>query len=262
MKTIGCLFFCWIYIGSIISQQNWTGTYEGVLDGDNLTLVLEIKPGNKLVGKMTDSANSYDIMGMYSGTTFTGKALEKKLGLEFDMVSKINGDILNTTLSLNVFGTIEKMEISFTRKNTNTKQANKTTTTNKTSENNPVIAKSRDPLLIGTWAKESNYSSGYGFNDTYGSMSISEKMEFLSDGRVADGGGNTTVGGSNYTGTSSSSGKNIIKGLYWHTEGKKIYLTAEEAGKTQIVELGKYYIENKNLLITGTNGEKLLLQKK
>ena len=242
----------------ISAQGIWTGTYEGTLDRDHVKLTLKTSGKNVISGTMTDSANKYDVEGTYTGNSFTGKAQEKNLGLIFDMVSFLNGDQMSTTLSLDVFGKIEKMEISFTRSGS----VSKTNPTATIEVKKTVSHKERDPLVVGLWVKESNYNSGYGFNDSYGAMSVSEKMEFLADGSMADGGSKAVVGGSNYSGSSSSGQKNIIDGLNWYTDGNKIFLIATQNGQTQTIELGKYFIENNNMLITGSNGEKLLLSKR
>ncbi|MBK8518104.1 MAG: hypothetical protein IPL55_18015 [Saprospiraceae bacterium] len=258
MKPSIIIIFILTSTAYLTSQSNWAGTYEGVLDRDQVKLTL-IKSGkNTLSGNMTDSANKYDVEGIYSGNTFTGSANEKNLGLIFEMVSVLNGNQLQTTLMLDVFGKKEKMEITFIRSGSAITPAKST----KTDEKNVVSGKKRDPQVVGLWVKESNYNSGYGFNDTYGAMSVSEKMEFLADGTMADGGSQTVISGSNYYGTSSSGSKNILQGMNWYTDENKIYLVVTENGQSQTVELGKYFIENSHMLITGSNGEKLLLSKK
>lgn len=238
----------------ISAQINWAGSYEGVLDRDQVKLSLIISGKNMITGTMTDSANKYDVDGTFKGNTFTGKAHEKNLGLIFEMVSVLNGNNMLTTLTLDVFGAKEKMEIAFTRiGNSNTLSQKR--------DKNPVTDKKRDPQVVGLWVKESNYNSGYGFNDSYAAMNVSEKMEFLANGNMSEGGSQAQISGSNYSGSSSSDQKKIIEGLLWYTENQKIYLLITQNGQSQTVELGKYYIENNKMLITGSNGVKLLLTK-
>lgn len=239
----------------ISAQIIWAGSYEGVLDRDQVKLSLVISGKNTITGTMTDSANKYDVEGTFKGNTFTGNAQEKNLGLTFEMVSILNGNNMQTTLTLDVFGTKEKMEIAFTR------IGNSNNLTQKR-DKNPVADKKRDPLVVGLWVKESNYNSGYGFNDSYAAMSVSEKMEFLANGSMSDGGSQAQISGSNYSGSSSSDQKKIIEGLLWYTENQKIYLLFTQNGQSQTVELGKYFIEGKNMIITGSNGVKLLLSKR
>lgn len=250
------LIYLFILISPFIvfGQQQFAGSYEGTLNGDRIELTLTEIGKGKFSGKMTDSANRYDVSGTADASSFRGKAIEKNLGITFDMVATNDGNSMPTTLSIDVFGEIQKMEIQFKR------VGSKTSETNNSKVINPVASKTKDSRVVGTWVKESNYSSGYG--DAYGSMSVSERMEFLPDGTMAEGGSQAVVGGSNYTGTSTSSQKKILEGVFWYTENQKIFLFITQGGQSQTSELGKYFIENNKMLITGSNGQKLLLSKR
>ena len=259
MKLLLVLFFMMTGLVILYAQNNWAGTYEGMLDRDLVKLTLTVSGKNTIKGTMTDSANKYDVEGSFTDNTLTGTVHEKSLGLLFDMVSILKGNQLQTTLSMDLLGTTEKMEISFHRSG----MINKSPETPQGNVKNPVSDKKRDPQVIGLWVKESNYNSGYGLNDTYAAMSVSENMEFRADGSMSEGPSQAQVSGSNYSGMSASQGKkNTIEGLHWYTDNQKIYLVVTQNGQSQTVELGKYYIENNNMLITGTNGEKLLLSKR
>jgi hypothetical protein len=233
-------------------QHTWVGVYEGKFGGDNITLTLEDAGKNSVTGKLKDAVNNYDFTGSYQGNTLKGQLVENTFGLTFQLDAIMKDNELNTTLSMDVFGTIEKMEFQLYR-----------TGNNKSAKaiKNPVSGKTRDQKVVGTWIKESNYSSGYEFNYTYGSMSINESMVFHPDGRLSDGKSNTTIAGSYYTGQSTADSGKIIEAVFWYTEGKKIYLVMHENNKDQYIELGKYYIENHKMLITPATGEKLLLIK-
>jgi len=253
MQTSSFAILFVLAIVNLSGQNTLTGVYEGKFNGDNITLTLELTGKKDVSGKMKDSANSYDLTGIYQENTLKGVITEKKLGLTFEIDAELKDNELMATLSLDVFGTIEKMEIQLFRVGYK-KPDNQI--------KNPVSGKSRDNQVSGVWVKESNYSSGYGSNGSYGSMSSSESMVFLSDGRMSDGGSQTVIGGNNYTGESTRQAGNIIPGLFWYTENNKIFLFITENNQTQTVELGKYYIENNHMLITAGNGEKLLLTKK
>ena len=114
--------------------------------------------------------------------------------------------------------------------------------------------------MIGTWTKEELYQSGYG--DAYMGAGTSQSMTFLQGGRMAEAGSSSYISGSDYNGQSSDDGGGVIPGVIWYTIGNQLYMQGTENGRTQTVHLGKYYIENNNMLITGTNGEKILLTKK
>ena len=70
------------------------------------------------------------------------------------------------------------------------------------------------------------------------------------------------MSGSNYSGQSTGQGGGIIPGAAWYTIGNQLYLMFTENGQTQNVALGKYYVEGNNMLLTGSNGEKILLSRK
>lgn len=255
MKHLSVLLFLFAYVNSAFTQNKWSGHYEGLLNGEKVTLTLQTAGTNQLTGNMKDSENNYSVRGSFVGNKFNGKATEINLGIVFEVESVMNGSNLSTSLAIDVLGTVQRLNVDFVKK----ESINSTLSNNNLK--NPVSNKSRDSRIIGAWSKETNYSSGYGSNGSYGSMNMVEKMEFLSDGRISNGGNNTTVGGSNYFGQSSEQGGNLIEGIYWYTEGNKIFLYLNDKNQAQTVELGSYYLENRHLLITGINGEKLLLSK-
>ncbi len=241
----------------ILAQNQWVGQYDGFLNGDKIILTLQSSSKNQLSGTMKDSGNNYTVNGTCSGNSFIGKASELNLGIEFQIESLLNGNELNTTLSIDVLGVIQKMQVLFVKK-----IEGSTPITPKLNGKNPVANKSRDPGVVGSWVKESNYSSGYSQNESYGAMSFNETMTFLSNGSMSNDGSNVIVGGNGYTGKSSLEKASIIEGLFWYTSSNKIYLHITENNKSQTVELGTYYIENRHMLITGSNGIKILLSKK
>jgi hypothetical protein len=257
MKHLSVLLIILCASFDILAQNQWVGQYEGFLNGDKVILTLQSSGNNVLTGSMKDSGNNYTVSGVYADKNFFGKATESNLGIEFQMESILKGKELNTTLAIDVFGVIQKLTVLFVKK---TEVPTKETP--KIKEKNPVSNKSRDPRVIGSWTKESNYSSGYGQNDSYGAMNFTETMTFLSDGAMLNGGSNVVISGNSYSGESSSQAANIIEGLYWYTDGNKIYLHVTENNQTQTIALGTYYIENKHMLITGANGIKILLSKK
>ena len=254
MKNL--LGFIFLFVFGIGNSQNpFIGNYTGVFNGDNVSLKLESAGNNLIKGSMKDSHTNYTISASFDGKKLTGIANENTLGLQFKMTSILKENILSTVFIYELFGLQEKMEVEFVKLNSVSKtKTNSTPTT-------IISNKSRDSRLIGTWVKEQNYSSGYGSNGTYGSMSTRESMVFNQDGTMSDGGSSTVIGGNNYSGTSSSNGGNVVAGLIWRTENSKIFLKITQDGKTQELELGKYFIENGRMLITASNGEKLLLTK-
>ncbi len=249
------LSFLFLCCGNIVQSQNaFIGTYYGTFNGDNISLSLSSSGGNKVTGSMQDSQNKYVVTGSVNKNSFVGKAEESNLGILFIMTGTLQANVFNALLSFDYLGEKYDMNVAFTKKGV----TNQENTTNKS---NTIPNKPRDKNVIGTWVKESNYSSGYSSNGSYGAMNTRESMIFYGDGSMADGASSTVVGGSNFSGSSSEAGSSAVPGLYWWTENKKIFLHITEGGKSQQIELGRYYIENGRMLITGTNGEKILLTK-
>lgn len=239
---------------TIKAQNPFIGTFDGVFNGDNITLSLGSTGGNNVLGTMQDSQNKYSVTGTVDKKSFVGQAVEANLGILFSMVGTLEGNVFNAILTFDFLGEKHDMNVMF-NKNVGTyqKEAPKSTVN--------IPNKPRDKNVIGTWVKESNYSSGYGSNGSYGAMNTRESMVFHADGSMADGGSSTVVGGSNFSGSSSGSGNGVVPGVYWWTENNKIYLHITEGGKSQQVELGRYFIENGRMLITSNNGKKILLTK-
>lgn len=255
MKQIFVLLGCmsWAFLSS--SQSDLIGNYTGVFNGDQVSLSLQ-SLGNGLVGgTMEDSQNKYEISGKVIKNNFNGTATEPTLGIQFEMKGTLQANIFNVVLIVDFLGEKHNMDVTFTK--TQTKSSSPVTK----APTNVSATKPKDPNIVGAWVKESNYSSGYSSNNSYGSMSTRESMVFYANGSLGDGGSMTVVGGSDFSGYASGNGKGVIPGVFWWTENNKIWLHITENGKSQEVELGKYYIENGRMLITATNGEKMLLTK-
>ena len=258
MKTILITTLQFLFCSLLGAQNTFTGSYSGLLNGEKVSLTLESAGSNNLKGEMKDSENTYVVTATQNNNTLTGKAVEKVWGITFEMEGVLKGEELNTRLTMDILGFKESMDVVF-RKQGSSAVASSSEKNTKSGDKNPVSGKNRDSRVAGTWVKESNYSSGYGSNNTYGSMSSRETMIFYADGGMADGGSSTVISGGNYSGRSSGEGGNRIPGLFWYTEGNKLFLSITQDGQTQQAELGKYYIEDGKMLITASNGEKLLL---
>lgn len=251
---LSCLL---VFTHNGLTQASWQGKYRGTFNGDSVFLEFVLVQDGQASGTMHDSYNHYVVQGLVMDSVFSGTAQENTLGLTFQMTSLLRGDMMATQMVFDYLGMQNKMDIFFTREiPVSLKVSNKPS--NATAKN-PVSGRHRDRSIAGLWSKESNYSSGYGSNNTYGSMSTKEYMEFLPDGRIATGGSSTVIGGSNYTGITSDRGNQVAEGWFWYSEGNRIYLHIVQQGQGQDVALGKYYIENGRMLITADNGVKMLL---
>ncbi|MBK9255626.1 MAG: hypothetical protein IPM42_09085 [Saprospiraceae bacterium] len=260
MHRIIILFVCALYIHQNLSaQQSWAGEYKGSLEGDQVILFLEPDGKDRLKGWMKDSNQKFDINAEYSGNRLAGTAVENTFGLEFTLLGELNNNQLQASLIFEFLG--EKTITPFVLEKTNSNPSKNepkliTKTDAKTSLPKDAVL---DRAVSGTWTKNESYNSGYG--DNFMGANFSQSLSFLPDGRVSEGGSSANMSGSYYSGNSKGDGKGVIEGLLWYTKGNQLYLQITEQGKTQEIQLGKYYIENNKMLITGANGEKLLLSR-
>lgn len=234
---------------SVEAQNSFVGTFSGVYNGDKLTMILESKGGNNLTGKMKDSEQTYDITAVASGNSLKGTAVQSALFLNLPFDATLSGNELSLAFDLSAFGTNQKMLVNLTKQGTSS-------TAKPITSSSTIVKGKRDPAIVGQWSRSESYSSGSG--DSYFSGTTQSSMVFNADGSLIDGGSRTVVGGSNYTGDTGTSKAKPLEGVSWYSENNNIYLVVSQNGKSQTVKLGRYYIENGKMLITGDNGKKEL----
>lgn len=256
MRTLTTSLFCLIMtaISAQTSSDPLSGNYTGFYNGDNISLVLVSPTANVYTGTMNDSYQTYAMQLTMNGRTLTGTATESSMGLVFQVKGNAPENQLNLNFQIVIEGTKAEMDIAFTKQG-------KVSAGNAASQSTMQLpANAEHPAaLIGTWTKEELYQSGYG--DNYMGGGFSQSMTFLANGQVAEGGSNAYISGSNYSGQSSGTANGVVAGVLWYTQGNQLYLLVTENGVTQAIHLGKYYIEGQNMLITGTNGEKILMNR-
>lgn len=229
-----------------MDAQDFSGQYTGTYNNDPVVLLLSTTAANTYAGTMSDGTLNYQVSATGAGNTLKGTCTEPTLGMNLDLTGILSGN--NLQLSLSILGSTIQVALVKAGSPATTKPAAK-----------PLAANaSHDPALVGRWTKQTNYNSGYGQS---GSMSTEEQMMFYEDGRLADGGSRTVTSGSDWSGSNSSEGAGVLPGVFWYSKQQQIYLEVTENGKTQTVLLGKYYIENNNMLITGQDGTKMLFYK-
>lgn len=235
------LFFLCLLPGFLLAQD-YSGQYSGSLNGDAVTLSLQ---GNnsQYTGELYDGSNRYTVQAAIRDKNLSGTCTEVNLGFSFDLAGVFQGATLN--LQLTLLGITQEIVL---QKTGTQAPAGKTAATGGANR------KPRDPALVGKWTRQENYNSGYGG----GYMSNESSLVFLADGRVADGGSRTVVGGSDFSGKSSGAGSGIVEGLTWHTENQQLYLTATENGKTQTQCLGRHGFHENAMMITAQDGTKVL----
>jgi hypothetical protein len=241
------------------AQNAFVGTFTGQSNGDNVKLVLRSAGSTTLSGEMTDSQQKYTVKATTKGSQLTGTAFEPTLNLTFVLDGQLSGNMLVMNMTIEVLGTQQKMVVNFTKQGTSSTPSVSSTSTAAKSKLKLPSGATLSAQVVGFWVKEENYNSGYG--DNFMGGSFQQGIYFNADGSVSDGGSRASMSGANYSGASSGAGGGET-GIFWYTIGNQFYLQATENGKTESVHLGKYFIENGRMLITGTNGVKMLLTKK
>ena len=262
MRHTLSLFLLFLWIG-LQSQSNgntamFAGHYSARVGENNLTLVVEPKAGASYKGVLNDGYTSLTLELELTGSAFAGLGKESSTGVEMNVNGEVKGDQLHFNLVVDPYGEDEDFEVDFTRDIAN--QNDIAIESNQTSDVHFPAGATHPQELLGTWTKEELYQSGYG--DSYMGAGSSQSMTFLSGGRLAEAGSSSYISGSDYSGQSTGQGGGVLPGVSWYTIGNQLYMQGIENGQMQSVHLGKYYIENNNMLITGTNGEKVLLTKK
>lgn len=241
-STKWCLALLLCQFSLAAQAQDYAGQYTGFFNGDAVSLSLQATNG-QYSGILDDGSNKYQVKAVKQDQNLVGSCTEPNLGFSFQMVGMLQGNTLNLQLTL-----LEVTQELALQKQGAASTAGKTASPPKPDQ------KQRDPALVGKWTRQENYNSGYGG----GYMSNESSLIFLADGRMADGGSRTMVGGSGFSGQSGDKGNGVIAGLTWHTENQQLYLTASENGKTQTQCLGKYGFHENAMMITAKDGTKAL----
>jgi hypothetical protein len=242
MKTLIVLLF----LSTSLAAQTFTGKYSGTYESYPVVMRLSSEDHTNYTGELNDSQNTYQVKAISQGNTITGSCTEMSMNIALDLTGILEGDKLS--LKLSILGIELNMVL---QKEGQTQPATSVVSGSAAPKDN----KYRDPAVTGKWVRQENYNSGYGQS---GSMSSETSMIFLADGRVAEGGSRTVVGGADFSGSSAAQGQGIIEGLIWWTENNQFYLQISKDGQTETQKLGRYYIENNNMLITTDDGTKVL----
>lgn len=240
-----------LLLGSQGAGADLAGSYVGDSGGDPVQLQVQ-QQGTRLSGVMADSQQSYAFEATLSGDTLVGTATESSLGVVFAVSGTASEAALDLTLTLEVQGQRAEQALHLVRTQTSASAPAADTAL-------PSGA-NRDPNLVGRWVHESQYQSGSG--DSYFAGSSSQAIVFLRDGGVADGGSSVSVSGNDYFGNSDGNASTAAApNVRWHTQNQHVYLVGSENGQTQSVDLGRYFIEDGHLLLTGNNGKRMLFSR-
>lgn len=250
-RSIACLLIpLSLALGPMAAAIELSGRYTGDSGGDPVVLELQ-QQGEQLSGVLVDSQQRYQFEARIDGDEIVGTATEQSLGIVFEVHGGASAEALDLNLSIEVQGQRADQALRLQRVRAQAAAPSAPAAA--------PAAGSRDPALVGQWVHESNYQSGSG--DSYFAASSREGMIFYADGRLANSGGEVSVSGGDYFGQSSGGGGDALPGVSWETRDQHVFLVGEEQGQPQRVDLGRYYVENGHLLITGNNGKKMLFSR-
>lgn len=232
-------------------------TYVGEIGGDRVQMDIELD-GNAVRGSMRDSHQHYAIEGTLANDELQATATEATTGVVFQLRGTRLSDALDLRVTPELLGEISEQPLYLTRTDGSSAMDGRAAAGAAATAPGALADGERDPALIGRWIHESNYQSGSG--DSFFAANTRQSMLLLADGRVLNGGADVSVSGDNYFGQSAGAGGGEAD-IRWTTRDNHIYFSGTENGVAQTVDVGRYYVENGRMLITGNNGTKLLLTK-
>jgi hypothetical protein len=251
-----------LFMTATSTAQDFSGVFQGTEPTEGRPVRVEIvQSGSNFRGVLQEQGtpNPMLLEGSISGKSLKGTATETTFGVTMNLTGSLGGSQLNLQLSMeNPFGG-EPIAILLQLERSTTPSGTADTAPAAQSLSNPTPGKEHDPALVGAWFREQNYNSGYG--DNFGFMSSRSGLIFYADGSLADGGNQTQVGGSTWSGQSGGTGQGTVPGVFWYTQGQRIYLQGEVNGQNFDAPIGKYYIEDGKMLLTTDSGEKQLFFK-
>ncbi len=229
------------------------GDYRGMLSGEPVALQLQ-QDGHRITGTLSDTTYSYELEASVQGQRLSGRAIQPELGLVVMLDGPIRAEGLDLNISLTLLGQTATERVWFSRRDS-ARGSNREQATD-----SPRAAPSgqRDPAMIGHWVHEELYNSGSGAD--FMGTSSTQSMVLLADGRIANGGSAVHMGGSNYSGYSSDAGGDVVAGASWSTRDQHLWFSEDATG--QQVDLGRYFVENGRLLLTGNNGKRMLFTRR
>ena len=248
VRTLAACFLSLIAVTQA-TATSVSGHYQGLLSGEPVSLQLQ-EEDHQVVGVLSDTSYSYSVEAQVAGERLSGRAIQPELGLMVMLDGPISSNGLDLTITLTLLGQTATERVWFSRSGTHLESQREPS--NEAQPSTPSAQ--RDPALIGHWVHEELYNSGSGA-DFMGSSSA-QSMVLLADGRIANGGSSVHMGGSNYSGYSSDAGGEVVAGASWRTRDQHLYFVEDASG--QQADLGRYFVENGRLLLTGNNGKRML----
>lgn len=226
-------------------QQNgvWPGSYQGSINGTNSVLTISLS-GSQLSGKIDADGYIYDLNGIVSGNSCSGKLADNITGGSMEFKVGLKGNTLDLILMIpNEYGQVTEFPLQYSRSSGNQSAPGA----------NPVQSSSsneqRDPYLVGGWRHTETFSSGEFGTVSEWYMTINQDGSYVyGDAQIAGGGDgysfNSGEGSGNETGR-------------WKTENSMIYINEGYGWQAY----ARYYIEGSSMLFTFEDGSKQLWEK-
>lgn len=250
MKVFFVVMIYCLNISITAGQINYTGQFEGVVNGDPTTLILK-QIGSDISGLYQETVNAYDIKGIVIADKFNGELLisgtTTPLATFIAFLTKAG-----LHMDLELLG-ITPFSIDFIR-TTNGSSPN----TSKSSQGNKVVNPipgtqdkfKRDPAVVGQWIKEEIINSGVGAEGaslvTVFHLNIKADGTFVQE-KSSAGGGSTW---------SSKSRRELDASGAWYTQDQVFYVKPQ--GYTDFVKLNRYLFHEGALVFKTDQGKYLI----
>ena len=245
-----------LLLASPMLKAQFSGHYTCRFNNDDMELTLN-QEGKLVDGQLKDSKQTYDINGTAENGKFEAKAVDRTYGITFVLTGIQSNGNLSVDFDLEIQG---KRQDAFVLNFIKEGKPNSDLSKSNNVKPDKISNKSIPPAIVGLWKHENNYSSGYGADAMSGTTT--NYLGLNADGTMYSTDGQATISGSDYYGQSGQNQQTtIIPNVWFYTENNRLILYSLANGVEEVQNLGTYYIENGNMLLTGDNGVKMLLTK-
>jgi len=226
-------------------SSDWTGTYEGYLNGSRTTLTLDDQGGAFTAQIVDDTGYTYNLKGTIQGDNATGELHDPAAGGTIALEAARQADSINMKLYQTFLEMrVSEIDITYTRAAGDSTGA--TTTAANTA---PAPAADLDARLVGTWRYTSTYVSGdFSVASDYTMIVNADGTYQYGDARIAGGGSSGTF--------DSGSGGDVTTGRVM-TQNKQLFV--DEGYGWQFY--ANYMCDGAILLLTFQNGNKQIWER-
>lgn len=242
MKTqLSTLLFTLSLLSTVQAQsltgEEWTGAYNGNINGAPATLTLRQKD-NQVEGQINAGGYLYNLSGNINGQQSQGQLTDPQTQGIMTYQGQLQGN--NLTLYLNANGS--QFQIQFAR-GASAPAGVSSGGLHNTGQGAAVHPTQVDQQIVGNWLYTDSYTSGeFSFASQYRLIINPDGTYLYGDGKVAGGG----------PGVSGSSGGGGMTPGKWKTEGNIIYI--DEGYGWQ--PYARYYVEGASMMFTFGDGKR------